>query len=1073
MKNIPSVPKIYKSSAGSGKTFTLVKEYLSIVLRYPEQYRNILAITFTNKAAGEMKDRIIRNLKQIASGKPSSMRDLLKEITHLPDTTLSTNARHTLSFILHNYTSFAVSTIDAFTYRIIRNFSHDLDLPGKFDVETETKVLTQRMVDQLMDSIGRNDYITRILVHFAEEKLKDESGWKIDNDIAHVANELFKEGSKAPLQTLHDLEPDKFIEFIEFMKVRRDTYPEKMAEFGVRAMEMIYAANLGVNDFKGKSRGGVATVFKKIQEKRSPGVYDEILKGRYFIRAVGSGEWSSDKSKGPEIEALLANGLQTLVDEMMDYHSTHFDPYMTAYHAYQNIHSLAVLREIEELLTQYKKQHNLVHISEFQNRISEFIQSEETDYIFWRLGERYQHFLLDEFQDTSVLQWLNLSPLFKNILSGSKNGNLLLVGDSKQAIYRWRGGEIELMEQIAPAQLNVEPHVLEQNFRSMEFVVDFNNRFFGAVQNVLHSNDHVKQIYTDFEQQVRPEHKGGGLVQLALLEGKNKSEFQETALDRTETLIKSLIVQGYQYRDIAILVRVNSDGSRIAQFLNEKGVKVISSEAILLSRAPVINFITSLFKFLVTPRDRIAQVEVLQYYFSYLEVKASPGLEESNLNALVDFFEEPQPHSRVREILQSEKPITAIFNALPAEFKQLSYQLERLPLYELAEQILQIFELNKRSQAYLQHFLDLILQYSERSKPDLAGFLEFWEEQKGKASVTVPEGENAVEIMTIHKAKGLEFPVVLLPFCNWEMALRSRHTFWATAVDGFEEFPDTYLISPKKELSNSQFRKDYQTESELTILDHVNLLYVAFTRPRERLYIYAPVWDRKRKKSAPEIEDITDVGRLLNLVMEEPGFDEAGNLIYETGIPGPPRRDEDISIPILAEEFISESWRERIRINRRFRKFWGSDSSTKRKNITTGTLMAEVLRRLTKENEVPLILNSIQEEGLIDETHKSTLRKLIDGLMKETPFKEWFAQETSIRHNREIILPNGGAYRPDRLILNDKDATVINFVDVDISPTSLESMGSYAKALESMGYGPVRAFVVFLPGGNMQLVAGH
>lgn len=1072
MNSAPSIPKIYKSSAGSGKTFTLVKEYLSIVLKEPQQYRSVLAITFTNKAAGEMKERIIRELKLMASGEPSPMRDLIKGITELPDATLSENASRTLAFILHDYANFAVSTIDAFTYRIIRNFARDLDLPSKFDVETDTKALTQRMVDQLMDAIGREDYITRILVHFAEEKLRDESGWKIENDIVSVAMELFKEGSSAPLQTLQTLEPEEFIQFIEFMKVERDAYPDRMAQFGAKAIEMIHAANLSVDDFTGKSRGGVATVFNKIQRKQSPGKFHDLLTKGKFAKAVEEDRWTASKTRASDVEALVANGLRSLVDEMMDYHASHFDTYMTVFHAYQNIHSLAVLREIEELLTTYKEQHNLVHISEFQNRISEFIQSEETDYIYWRLGERFQHYLLDEFQDTSVLQWLNLAPLFDNILAGVQEGTLLLVGDSKQAIYRWRGGEIDLMEHIAPDKLEVEPHVLGQNFRSLEYVVDFNNRFFGAVRNILHPNEMVRQIYTDFEQAVRPGHEGGGLVQVSLLEGKNKSEFQEAALEKTEELIHRLISQGYHFRDIAILVRNNSEGSKIAQYLNEKGIRVISSESILLSRAPVVNFLVSLFKFLVDPRDRIAQVEVLHYYFSYLDSGEVGELEAGNLNALEAFFEQTQPQSRIRQLLQEEKTITAIFEALPPGFKRLSYQLDRLPLYELTEEILQIFELKERSPAYLQHFLDLVLQYSERRKPDLTGFLEFWDEQKKNTSVKVPEGENAVEVLTVHKSKGLEFPVVLLPFCNWEMALRPRHTFWAKARDGFEEYPDTYLIAPKKELSDSRFQEDYQSELERTMLDNVNLLYVAFTRPKERLYIYAPIWDRSRKKDLPKVEDITDVGRLLNLVMEEPGFDESGNLFYETGIPGAPRREEEASYAVSAEEFLSERWRDRIRIERRFRKFWeGGPTGGRGQNLQVGTLMAEVLRRLTEDDEVPLILNSMQEEGLITEEHKTSLGNKIDRLMEKEPFKRWFEEGQSVRRNREVISPTGGSYRPDRLIIDGKMATVINFVDAERTATDAEAMASYVETLKGMGYGPVYAWVAYMPTGSTEMIA--
>lgn len=1018
-----------------------------------------------------MKDRIIRELKLMASGEASAMRDLIKDLTQLPDATLSTNAKDTLGHILHDYANFAVSTIDAFTYKIIRNFARDLDLPSKFDVETDTKALTQRMVDQLMDAIGREEYITRILVHFAEEKLRDESGWKIENDIVSVAMELFKEGSSAPLQTLQKLEPEEFIQFIEFMKVERDAYPDRMSEFGAKAMEMIKGANLSVDDFMGKSRGGVATVFQKIQQKQSPGKYQALLTGGKFAKAVSEDKWTASKTRIADIEALLTNGLRSHVDEMMDYHAGHFDTYMTVFHAYQNIHSLAVLREIEELLVVYKEQHNLVHISEFQNRISDFIQSEETDYIYWRLGERFRHYLLDEFQDTSVLQWLNLAPLFENILAGDQNGTLLLVGDSKQAIYRWRGGEIDLMEHIAPDKLEVDPKVLGMNFRSLEYVVDFNNRFFGAARDILHTNEMVRRIYTDFEQEIRPGHEGGGLVQMALLEGKNKTEFQEAALEKAEELIHSLIAQGYNFRDIAILVRNNSEGSTIAQFLNERGIRVISSESILLGRAPVVNFMVSLFKFLVNPRDRISQVEVLHYYYSYLDSGEVSEIEEGNLNALEAFFEETQPQSRVREILQAEKPITAIFEALPPGFKRLSYQLDRLPLYELTEQVIQIFEMRKRSPAYLQHFLDLVLQYSERRKPDLTGFLEYWEDQKKNSSVKVPEGEDAVEILTVHKSKGLEFPVVLLPFCNWEMALRPRHTFWAKARDGFEEYPDTYLIAPKKELSDSRFQEDYLSEQQRTILDNVNLLYVAFTRPRERLYIYAPIWDRSRKKSAPTIDDITDVGRLMNLVMEEPGFDEAGNLYYETGIPKPPRREEEKSHAVSAEDFLSETWRDRIRIERRFRKFWEGGSTGGPQHIQTGTLMAEVLRRLTEDDEVPLILNAMQEEGLVTEAHKTSLGEQIDQLMERAPFKEWFAQGQPVRRNREVISPNGSSYRPDRLILDKKEATVINFIDIERDQLDREAMEQYVGILSGMGYGPVNAYVVYLPLGKEELIA--
>lgn len=1064
-----STPKIYKSSAGSGKTFTLVKEYLSVVLKQPKQYRNILAITFTNKAAGEMKERIVGELKEMASGKPSVMRDLIKEVTGLPDKTLTDNAKQTLGHILHDYANFGVSTIDAFTYRIIRNFARDLDLPSKFDVETDTKALTQRMVDQLMDAIGRDDYITRILVHFAEEKLREEGGWKIDANINSVAMELFKEGSSAPLKTLQSLEPDEFIKFIEFMKDEKDNYPAEMARLGVQALDLIKAAGLSINDFLGKSRGGIAMVFVKIQEKLSPGDYQKLLTSGRFAKALDDDRWASSKGGEEAIQKVLASGLRAQIDGMMDYHANFFDSYMTAYHAYQNIHSLAVLRQIEELLVVYKEQHNLVHISEFQAKISDVIQAEETEYIYWRLGERYQHYLLDEFQDTSVLQWLNLAPLFDNIIAGTQNGSLLLVGDSKQAIYRWRGGEIDLMEHIAPDKLDVEPLVLGHNFRSLEYVVDFNNRFFGAVKNILAANEMVSQIYTDFEQAIRAGHEGGGLAQIALLEGKTKPEFQAVALDKLLEQIRTLKSQNFSLQDMAILVRTTGEGSVIAQFLNENGIRVISSESLLLRNAPVIGFIVSLFKFLVSPIDRIAQAEILHYYYSYLDGGAAPEMEDGDLNALESFFDQVQPATQSRVVLQDEKSISKIFEVFPEGFKRLSYQLDRLPLYELTERIIQIFELRHRSPAYLQHFLDLVLQYTERRKPDLTGFLEHWEEQKNRSSVVVPEGEDAVEILTVHKSKGLEFPVVFVPFCNWDMVPRFTHTFWAKARESFDDYPNTYLIAPRKELADSRFQEDYLAELDRTTLDNVNLLYVAFTRPRERLYIYSPVWDRSRKKTAPTVEEITNVGRLMNMVMEEPGFDEAGNLSYETGIPEPPREVHKPSDAVAATELLSESWRERIRIERRFRKYW-EGSGGPQATLSDGTLMADAMGRMLEADELPLVLNRMQEEGLVIEPQKTDLSNRIDALLKLPFFEVWFAQEASVRRSREIIMPSGEAYRPDRLILDDKVATAINFIDAGKDQADATDLEFYIDALIGMGYGPAKGYLVYLPMGNVELV---
>lgn len=1059
MKKVRKSFQIFKSSAGSGKTFTLVREYLAVALRQPEMFRSVLAITFTNKAAGEMKERIIGELKLLAREEDSAMREALIEMTGLEENQLRINAQEVLSRILHQYALFAVSTIDSFTYKLIRNFAKDLDLPSKFDVETDTSALLERMVDQLMDAIGRDPFITQILVHFAEEKLRDEAGWHIDKDIGDVARELFKEGSKAPIDGLNKMDPDKFMNFIEFIRDEKDRYPREFAEMGAKGQKIIEDAHLAPADFFGGARSSCVSIFWKIQKKCSPAEYQKLVEKGRFATAVADDKWYSKKDKAGFIEGVLNAGLRDLAQELVAYHEAHFDHFLTLFHAYQNIHSLAVLRQIEELLDVYKMQHNLVHISDFQDKISDFIQGEAPDYIYWRLGERYRHYLLDEFQDTSFLQWVNLYPLFDYVRTDTdRDGSLLLVGDSKQAIYRWRGGEVDLMEVVAPAKLEVEPQVLGRNFRSKEFVVDFNNRFFAQVREILHANPLVRQIYTDFEQDVRPGNEGSGLVQVIRMEASKMDEYKQEALERLAGQIREMQGQGFQLRDMAVLTRSGKDGSEIARYLSDEGIRVISSESILLYKSPAIGFMVSLFKFLVDARDRIAQAEVLHYFYIYLP---SQTVTEEDL-----FSEVSQPYDQMRELLEGEKTITGIFEVLPPEFKNLSYQLDRLPLYELTEEIIRIFKLNLVAPAYLQHFLDIVLQYGERKKPDLAGFLDFWEDKKGGFSLVVPEGENAVEILTVHKSKGLEFPVVFVPFTEFDIQPRPFHSFWATAEEGFGEYPDTYLIHPRKELTESHFREDYEGEINKTLLDNINLLYVAFTRPRERLYIYAKQWNR-RAKAPPTIKDIRTAGQLIHMVLETDGFEGLDDLHYETGFPLPPSSESSEAESAVAGDFLSEPWRDRIRIDRRYRKFWEGNPSDGKGEISDGTVMAEVLRRMTESDELLLLMNDLQEEGLIDEKRRWGLEDRIDGLLQRDPLKKWYSDSKNVKRGASILSPSGNQYTPDRLMVEGKTATLIDFLDKDRG-IQLEDSTAYRSALLEMGYKEVKAFACYLPIGNVE-----
>lgn len=1057
MSNHPSNKRfrIFKSSAGSGKTFTLVREYLAVVLRHPETYRNVLAITFTNKAMGEMKERIVKEVFAISEGKETPMLHKVMEETGLPLTVLQGNARQVLASILHDYANFSVQTIDSFTYRLLRNFARDLDLPSRFDVEMDTKGLLARMMDQLMDTIGQDGYVTDILIQFTEEKLRDENGWQIEEDIVDVATQIFQEGSQQPLTVLNGLDTEQMKAFINYVRERKSDYPKEAVQRIKAFVEMIQGAELSLDVFTG---GGTSfpNQLRKLHEQSPADDFKKVLESKRIENALMQDEWyaKSSKEKG-RIDALLERGLRERLQSLREYHDAAYPEYLTATHAYANIHSLAVLRQVEGLIDRHKTQNNLVHISDFHHKVADFIHQEPPEYIYWRLGEKYRHYLFDEFQDTSVLQWTNLFPLFDYVRTADdRNGSLLLVGDAKQAIYRFRGGEADLLEVLAPAQFDVEPEILGTNYRSLEYVVDFNNRFFRKAQAVLQANDLVRRTYDAFEQGIKPGNEGGGLVQVHFFgdEARKQEDYQRLAMERCQGEIEKLLGLGYQKRDIAILVRKANEGSAIARHLDKAGIPVISSDSLLLHKEPVVNFIISLFALLSDPTDRITRAEVLTYFFHYLHRDAQLDVDRD---------------AHIYLVLSAESPTQAIYEQLPKEFGQLRYQLDQLPLYELGEEIVRIFALQDVAPAYLQQFLDVLLEYSERKKPDLMGFLTHWEEQKGSFAISMPQGQDAVEIMTVHKSKGLQFPVVFIPFATWDMLPNRNGKFWAKAENAFGEYPDTYLVPPVAGLQDTFFQGDYEEEVKKAIQDNLNLLYVAFTRPEERLYIYTR--DVENPSSSPTLHDLKRVENLIAAVTDEDSFARADGATYETGMPAAPGPRKPLGHAVAAERFISNPWRKRIRIERKFRKYWESPEGASDSAISDGTLMAEILRNLDSSEVLNLQIDRLVEDGILDEGRKDRLEEWIEGILERAEIAPWFSEDNKARRGVEILGPKGRLEGPDRLVIEGNHAVLVDFVDSSKPQQADRSkLHTYAANLANMGVRAQHIYLLWLPEGRIE-----
>lgn len=1054
---IDSPVKIYKSSAGSGKTFTLVLEYLAIVLKNPWNYRHILAITFTNKAAAEMKERIVEALMEIAGGEAEDIVELLLDKVNMQEPEIRKQAGTVLSKILHDYANFAVSTIDSFTHRLVRNFAHDLELPSRFDVELDASSMLEKMIDHLVDQVGTNDYITEILIHFAEEKLKDRDDWNIERDLQSVAKQLFIETSQQHIQALHQESTGNFLEFIEFVKGKKDGFLDHFKELLQKCADLITQSGIPVESFTGASKT-FAKKFFIASSLKKPADIDKVMGNKPLQKAYSEDKYTTKPN--PEVEALLDEGLRSAIHDLFDYYESEFPDYATAWTAYQHIHSLAVLEEVEDLLEDYKERNNIVHISDFQKKINEFIEEESPDYIFWRLGDRYKFFMLDEFQDTSILQWKNLFPLFEDLKAQAEpEGTVLIVGDSKQAIYRFRGGEVELLQDLVPVLLDSEPLELDTNWRSKERIVEFNNDFFNGLRLILPENEMVNSIFQDFHQHTAPHNLGGGFVEITRLDQK---KFKDSADELLLEKLAQVKMDGFRYSDVALLVRGGDDGQRLARLLSTQNIPVISSDSLLLYKEPVISFLVSLLKFLAEPGDEITRAEILHFHTYYQKAKITSD------KILIEFNEESR-----EKILASgvafrntvNLQLSEFLKEFPEEFGKIRWRLDRMPLYEVVEELIRIFDLKNIAQAYLQHFLDAILDYSEKHRSDLAGFLEHWEEKRGKYSVSVPSGVNAVQIMTIHKAKGLEFPVVFVPYANWGLAPHES-MIWAEWQNQGSEYPDRFLVNATNALQSTKFADDFQYEVDRNVLDSVNLLYVAFTRPRERLYaFYQEKSDHAKWKTTVPREKISNVSDLIAGVILTQFPRGAEDVVdgYTTGFDEPweGKRKEDSGI--TTGELLSVPWRKRIRIERKSRKSWNSgpaEADGEMQSIAThDSLAAYLLTTLRTAQDLPRMLKELVESGDLSSNDHLSLKVKMDRILSREPLKAWFSKSDNLYPNVEIQTSSEEVYRPGRLMRTDQKMVLAEFTPAAPEPGLAENQATLAEMLKEEGFEEVKTFI--------------
>jgi ATP-dependent exoDNAse (exonuclease V) beta subunit len=1037
---------IYDASAGSGKTYALVKEYLKIILtaNKNDAYRNILAITFTNKAVHEMKSRIVGSLSEFTKDEPSQkaahlMQDLALD-TALSIGQIKVKSQQIIKHIIHNYAAFDISTIDKFTHKVIRAFAHDLNLPMTFEVTLDTENLLIEAVDAIIAQAGEDETLTKLLIDFTMEKTDDDKSWDISREILDTGRLVLNENHRSEIIHFQDKTIADFVEIKKKLKESCKVLEKNNAEFAQAALTLI--ENSGI-DLKSFSRGTFPNHLISIRD----GKYNSKNKTFHEFEDITINKTAKDRAL---IENLIPELLQILAAIYKNFEKRDF------YIAFlKNITPLSLLNTVSNELAKIQEEQNVLSITEFNSLIHREIQNQPAPFIYERLGERYRHFFIDEFQDTSEMQWQNLIPLIDNALSGQdehgEKGTLMIVGDPKQSIYRWRGGKaeqfIELSKDSNPFN-NPDKRLehLDKNYRSYSEVINFNNAFFKMLSGEFEHPDY-KDLYENHSHQ-KTNDKTGGYVNISFIPAIEETNDDEEPLDKSElyvaaTLktIQNVLREGFEFKDIVILTRKRDQGIAIANYLTEQNIPLLSSETLMIQNATEVRLIIHLLKYLKNNADLESKAYYLHYIAENIQDKYS----------VHDFI----AHG------MDQKQETDFEQWLMSFDISLSFQnIRKKSLYEAVEIIVSKFlspNLAQGGGAYVQYFLDIVLERDVRNQAGIADFLNFWDKNSSKFSIPSPEGNNAVRIMTIHKSKGLEFPVVIMPFAEEDYSKKPKDKLWL-AGEGMEFGLPKVLIdnSSAVEGFGEEAKAVFDLKKQEELLDNINVLYVSLTRAEEQLYVISNM----NLTSKGEVKT-NDMSTFFIKYLESKGGFDREQFEYEFG--------SDIKLSTASKHIDTSKKIEQvaktlnpknIKIAQREALMWGT---YQQESIEYGNVVHEILSFVKTKEDVTQAVEKAIETGLINFGQKDLVHQTILDIVNHKELELCFTSGNIVLNEQTIIQKEGNTIKPDRMVLNQaNEVYLLDYKTGAHNAKYQKQLENYQQAIELMGYKVVKKALIYI-----------
>lgn len=1041
--------KVIRASAGSGKTFRLAYEYIRRVVCEPMQYRHILAVTFTNKATEEMKRRILSELDALAQGRMTVYMGMLADETGFSPADISRRALRARTRILHDYNRFAVVTIDKFFQRIIRSFVRELGIDINFNLELQTDNLLSRSADALIEQMAEDQELRSWISGYVEERIDENRKWDIKSSLTAIGKELFRENFKRVAAEV----PDKTMlqQIIKSAAKRYHAVTGRIKNTAAEAMQIIDGAGLCVADFSfGKT--GVAGYLQKTAEGRIEDYGVRVTKAL----VADEGWYSKTSGRKDEITAIIAPLRERLEAVCDDYRTNcrFFASYLLLKDNYRNF---ALLGDLARMMEEICAEDSIMPISETNEILRKLISGNDTPFIFEKAGNHFDTFMIDEFQDTSTMQWENFLPLLENALSQKEDREdpVLIVGDVKQSIYRWRGGDWRILAREVDGRFpDNRGENLTHNWRSLPEVVRFNNRLLEKITvaagtaleeklETAHSEGYLgDERTTELKSMVQSAYKDHTQLATSQKQGGHVTVTFYGLLDKDPVppvirQIEQLQERGYSPGEIAVLVRYNADGVKIADMLLDRKSRnpdsgycydVVTQEALTIGSSPAVNFVMACFR-LSGGENKIPQKV---FYNSFLDR---------------DFAA-----------------------AMPEDEQQFVRSLRSRPVGKAFDDVVSYYGIFDPSHAaYLQALQDQLLYWTNSRLGDMPMFVKWWDESGAGQSVNVPGNGNAVNILSIHKSKGLEYKAVIIPYCNWSLTPTSRSLIWSPGSGGEFETLGTVPLPYGEKIGASHFSEGYFTETVMSYIDNINLLYVAATRAEEELHIMVPGIPKTPGSissliygAMPFTGDTVEMDGIKGRVLT--GENEItvrfGEPVHTNQTGSNPPAPETVTIP-----FIPYDIEGKVKQKRNYLRFKEEGIKTTVSPRDIGIMLHRVFENARTADDIFAAVDSLIMDGDISGEETSQLTNALRKALANPQVGSWFSPRwNTVLNERDILIPGSGIQRrPDRVMVCGDETVVVDYKFGSIRDNGhARQVSRYVELLRQMHGGTVKGYVWYV-----------